>query len=320
MMTSKQKNKLFLTGASGLLGRAIYKKFESEGWNVYGTAFIRVQNGLHELDITKKEDVEKAITDFHPDFVIHAAAQRFPDKVDSDPEAARCLNVDATSFVVDAAAKVGAPLLYISTDYVFDGKGGTAYTVQDKPSPINLYGQTKLEGEVITLKHAENSVLRIPVLYGPVLDLKESAVTCLLEPLLTTAKVAYVSHLERRCPSHVNDIALICLQLANARNDETVRGIFQWCGEEKMTKYQMVLKMAEVFKIPHSHVKPEMKLGASATRPLDTELDRSRLNQLGFGQHTPFNEGLLDVLCSWVSLNVNLLPDVRPYTAPPVKS
>uniref|UniRef100_A0A1B6GWV8 Methionine adenosyltransferase 2 subunit beta n=1 Tax=Cuerna arida TaxID=1464854 RepID=A0A1B6GWV8_9HEMI len=154
-MTSQQKNKLFLTGASGLLGRALYKKFESEGWNIYGTAFVRVQDGLHELDITKRDDVEKVITEFRPDFVIHAAAQRFPDKVDSDPDAARRLNVDATGYVVDAAAKVGAPVLYISTDYVFDGKGETAYTVNDKPNPINLYGQTKLEGEVVTLKCPE---------------------------------------------------------------------------------------------------------------------------------------------------------------------
>lgn len=93
-------------------------------------------------------------------------------------------------------------------------------------------------------------------------------------------------------------------------------GIFQWCGEEKMTKYEMVMKIANVFKLPHSHIKPEKGQAVSVSRPLDTELDRTKLSQLGFGQHTPFIQGIFSVLCSWVSMNAELLESVRPYTLP----
>lgn len=66
----------------------------------------RVDNNLHKVDITNKEEIRNAICDFRPSFVIHSAAQRFPDKVDSDPEAAHTLNVEATRYIVDAAGKL----------------------------------------------------------------------------------------------------------------------------------------------------------------------------------------------------------------------
>lgn len=95
--------------------------------------------------------------------------------------------------------------------------------------------------------------------------------------------------------------------------EKSLRGIYQWCGEEKMTKYDMMLRIAEVFKLPYSHVKPDKSKVADANRPMDPELDRSRLTELGFGQHTPFRKGIYDVLSTWVSMNCDLLQSVRPY-------
>lgn len=68
--------------------------------------FVRVDKNLHKVDITNKEEVRKAVRDFRPSFIVHSAAQRFPDKVDSDPEAAYTLNVEATRYIVDAAGKL----------------------------------------------------------------------------------------------------------------------------------------------------------------------------------------------------------------------
>ncbi|XP_054264145.1 methionine adenosyltransferase 2 subunit beta-like [Macrosteles quadrilineatus] len=305
-MNSKPKTKVFLTGASGLLGRAIKARFEQEGWVVYGVALTRLSETVHKLDLMSQADVEKAITESKPDVVIHAAAQRFPDKVDADPEAARQLNVQATSHVVQAAAKHNIPVIYISTDYVFDGNKNAPYKISDIPNPLNLYGETKLEGEKVTLRQEGNIVLRVPVLYGPVESLKESAVTCLLEPLLNNGTIVKVSNVERRCPSHVDDIALICFQLATARlKDQSVAGVFMWCGKEKMTKHQMVLGIAKIFEISCKHIQPDETSGSNTKRPLDTELSRSRLEELGFGQHTPFNTGIAAVLSPWVNSKHN---------------
>ncbi|PSN53758.1 Methionine adenosyltransferase 2 subunit beta [Blattella germanica] len=303
-MTSNKR--LFLTGASGLLGRAIFKKFKNEGWTIYGTAFSRTGDELHKIDLTNHDDVRGAVTQFKPNFVIHCAAQRFPEKVDSDPKAATQINVDSTKHLAEVSGNVGAPVLYISTDYVFDGTS-PPYDINAIPNPLNLYGKTKLEGENATLAtNKGNLVLRVPVLYGPVEFLAESAVTVLLESLLNTAKPCKLSHYERRRPSHVDDIALVCFQLASRRlQDESVHGIFHWCGKEVLTKYEMVLQMAEALDLPQpSHIAPNPDKPATATtpRPYDTTLDTSRLDGLGMGRHTVFKTGVKSALGSWVKI------------------
>ncbi|PNF25856.1 hypothetical protein B7P43_G11132 [Cryptotermes secundus] len=215
-MATRDKH-LFLTGASGLLGRAIYKKFITEGWVIYGTAYTRVAEGLHKLDLTDENEVKKAVIQFKPSFLIHCAAQRFPEKVDLDPEGAENININASRYLAQVVDCIQVPMLYISTDYVFDGKS-PPYAVDAVPNPLNLYGKTKLNGEEVTLAFGKgNIVLRVPVLYGPVEYVAESAVTVLLNSLLQTDKPCKISNYELRRPSHVDDIADICLQMAMKR-------------------------------------------------------------------------------------------------------
>lgn len=102
--------------------------------------------GLHKVDLTKSGTVEYEVSHFQPDFVIHCAAQRFPDKVDADPTAAELLNVTCTKEMAYISNTIAVPLLYISTDYVFDGKS-PPYSDTAVPSPLNFYGKTKLQGE-----------------------------------------------------------------------------------------------------------------------------------------------------------------------------
>lgn len=306
-MANKIERRLFLTGASGLLGRAIHRIFKEAGWTVFGTSLTRTGPDLQKLDLTDFGAVTAAITKFKPTFIIHSAAQRFPDKVSADPEGARRINVDATFHLAETADKYDIPLLYISTDYVFDGKN-PPFKVEDKPNPLNEYGKLKLEGEEIVLAaNKEHIILRVPVLYGPVEKLSESAVTCLLEPLLNVAKPTKVSDYEKRCPSHVDDIADICLNLAVLRvnlKDASVNGIYQWCGSETLTKFEMVQIMSEVFSLPHAHLSkaPVQSDGAAqpVSRPYDTQMDRSLLESRGIGKHTPFTSGIRSALAAWV--------------------
>nr|CAD7568677.1 unnamed protein product [Timema californicum] len=101
-----------------------------------------------------------------------------------------------------------------------------------------------------------------------------------METLLDTSKKQQVSNFEKRNPSHVDDIAVICYSLARKRlQRENISGIYQWCGKETLTKYEMVLQMAGVFNLPHSHITPASDPPAlsSAVRPYDTRLDTTRV-------------------------------------------
>ncbi|CAL4085519.1 unnamed protein product, partial [Meganyctiphanes norvegica] len=195
----------------------------------------------------------------------------------------------------------GCGLIYISTDYVFDGTN-PPHKITDQPKPLNKYGQTKLEGEIATLQTYPNAlVLRVPVLYGPVERLDESAVTCLLTLLKAKDEPKPVNHYEKRYPSHVNDIAKILADLVDAvMQDSSINGIYQWSGQEQMTKYDMVVAMAEALSLDHTHLKPDSNPSTGAPRPYNSHMDTSRLEWMGISHHTVFREGIKDCLQSYM--------------------
>lgn len=296
---------VLVTGGSGLLGRALMKTIQDSGkWSsVTGTAFSRKGANLVNLDLTDLDGMKKYIEETKPTFVVHAAAQRFPDKVDKDLEAATKLNVEATQVLAKAINSYGGNMIYISTDYVFDGKTAP-YKVTDQTNPVNIYGKLKLDGELATLGvDPENLVLRIPVLYGPVEYLEESAVTVLFKLLLSPSDKDVVSDYEIRRPSHVDDIAHVVQKLLEAKHKRgiEIQGIYQWCGLEALTKFGMVQIMANALKKDATHIKgnAEKPAETGTQRPYDTTMDTSRLQELGIEHHTPFEQGVAAVLGKW---------------------
>ena len=240
---------LLLTGASGLLGRALYAYFSSKEWDVTGVAFSRAggENNLVKVDLNDGVAVKELVNRVKPSLIIHSAAMRFPDQIESNYDAAVNLNVNSTRELAEQAKLLNIPMLYISTDYVFDGKD-SPYSENSKPNPINKYGCTKLQGEEATLKTSpQNMVLRIPTLYGPVQSLTESAITCLLPILKDKEKPCQVSDYEVRFPTHVFDIALVCFSLCGKKLEDgaAVSGIYQFAAKEGMTKYESLLVYPE---------------------------------------------------------------------------
>ena len=149
------------------------------------------------------------------------AAQRFPDKVDKDPEAAKALNVAATRSLASLAAARDIFVVYISTDYVFPGKPGDApYEADAKPSPPNLYGQTKLDGEQVLLEEFSKAgkkgsavVLRVPVLYGKAEMPAESAVNVLMDSVWkaqTEGANIKMDHWAISYPTNTEDVGRVC--------------------------------------------------------------------------------------------------------------
>ncbi len=131
---------ILITGANGQLGHELVRATIAAGHEVVATS--------HEtLDITDKLAVDAAILAARPDVVIHAAAWTAVDACESDPDKAMLVNGTATKYVADAAHAVGAHVVYISTDYVFDGSKSSPYDESDAPNPQSVYGSSKLEGE-----------------------------------------------------------------------------------------------------------------------------------------------------------------------------
>lgn len=176
--------RVMVTGASGLLGRAIMKAFsDAPNWQVLGLAHSRVSGDLQKVDLLDFEETKRVVETFKPHLLIHSAAERRPDVVSQNPEATQKLNVGTTEFlgnVIDSLNKdLEKPshfMLYLSTDYIFDGTNAP-YKPDDPPHPLNKYGETKLEGEQAVSCCQGNLILRVPVLYGDVEYLSESAVT-----------------------------------------------------------------------------------------------------------------------------------------------
>jgi len=131
---------ILITGANGQLGHELVRATVAAGHEVVATS--------HEtLDITDKLAVDAAIQAAQPDVVIHAAAWTAVDACESDPDKAMLVNGTATKYIADAAHAVGAHVVYISTDYVFDGSKTSAYDEEDAPNPQSVYGASKLAGE-----------------------------------------------------------------------------------------------------------------------------------------------------------------------------
>ena len=133
--------RILVTGAAGQLGRELVDAARGAKHEV-------VALSKAELDITDREAVSRAMSEAHPDVVIHAAAWTAVDACESDPAKARLVNVEGTHNVVIAARAVGARTVYISTDYVFDGTKVGPYVEDDAPNPQSEYGRSKLAGEL----------------------------------------------------------------------------------------------------------------------------------------------------------------------------
>ena len=123
--------------------------------------------GLIRCDITDRREVLKVIAEVKPDIVIHAAAWTDVDGCEKDPKKATLINVDGTGNIASAVSKVGAVLLYISTDFIFDGKKKLPYNESDLPAPLSVYAKTKLEGEkIVRASGMSYAIIRSGWLYG----------------------------------------------------------------------------------------------------------------------------------------------------------
>ena len=173
--------KVFVTGVAGQLGHDVMNELACRGYEGIGTDLAPEYNGVQDgsyvttaqyvsLDITDKEAVDKTIQEIHPDVVVHCAAWTAVDAAEDEDKQAkvRAINAGGTQNIASACKEVNAKMVYISTDYVFDGQGTEPWQPDCKDyKPLNVYGQTKLEGELAVSQTLDKYfIVRIAWVFG----------------------------------------------------------------------------------------------------------------------------------------------------------
>ena len=303
-------SKIMVTGATGLLGRAVVSKLMALGHQVIACGFSRARNNpqaehespLHKLDLTQASAVARFIEQQLPEVIVHCAAERRPDVSEQNPDAALALNLDASQALASAAKHHNAWLIYISTDYVFDGTA-PPYRESDSTHPVNFYGQSKRQGEQAILDISESfAVLRLPILYGDVERLEESAVLILLKQLLNHQRQEVDDWAARR-PTSTRDVAKAIAQMIErqqsmlgVQNGQALAGIYHFSAEQTFTKYQMLVRLGQLLGISHQHLQPNATPTDCAKRPQDCTLSCERLGELGIVSTMTFDDGVVNAL------------------------
>nr|WP_257788334.1 dTDP-4-dehydrorhamnose reductase [Clostridium saccharoperbutylacetonicum] len=151
---------ILVTGVSGQLGFEVAKELNRRGIESKGI-------DIHNFDITKKSEVIKFITDLKPISVIHCAGYTQVDKAETEKDKCLDTNCNATQYIASACKSIGSKMLYISTDYVFDGEKEGEYDINDKTNALSVYGKSKACGEQIVIQNVEKHfIVRTSWLFG----------------------------------------------------------------------------------------------------------------------------------------------------------
>jgi len=267
--------KVLITGASGMLGKALIFENKSSDMlygvylnskvpkvNVKGISFLR-------CDISDGDDFYKAVSGIVPDVIIHTAALTNVDLCEKEKELAYKINVVGTQNVVKFAKKVKAKLIYISTDFVFDGKIGN-YDEDDFPNPINYYGFTKLKGEEISLVYESSLVIRTSIFGLNPLGSKPG-IEGIVENVKRGKKI-YAPVDSFYSPISVNSLARIIYYLI----EKDASGIYHIGSRERISRFEFFDLLFTVFGLPHNKLFSlpfeEYLRGKYARRPKDVSL------------------------------------------------
>jgi dTDP-4-dehydrorhamnose reductase len=272
----QQNQTLLVTGASGLLGSKTVS-CAKRNFTVIATHSTKpLHSKSLKLNVTNVEEVLTIFQKFKPNMVVHAASETNVDKCEIEKEHAWKVNVEGAKNIAFACNKVGAKLVYISTDYVFDGLKGN-YSEEDKPNPINYYGVTKFEGEKKVIQHCpDHVILRTSVLYGwhP---WKQNFVTWVINQLKQNKEIAVVQD-HFNTPTLADNLAEMSIEALQ----KDLHGVYHASGSERINRYDFAVQIAKTFNLDASLIKPiKMSQLASwvAKRPKDSSLNTDKIQK-----------------------------------------
>jgi dTDP-4-dehydrorhamnose reductase len=240
--------------------------------------------GRTELDLANLTEIEPWMRSAAPDLVINCAAYTAVDEAETDADTARTINALAVGALAEAAATHRFGLVTFSTDYVFDGENPTSYVESDQPNPINVYGQTKLEGERLGLaSHPAALVVRTSWLLS---STRGNFLTKILG-FLTEGTVSVVDD-QFGAPTFVDDLALATLNAVAAG----ASGILHLTNQGATTWFELAREIAEAAGFDPDTVQPQssLDLDRPARRPRNSVLASERLATLGLSELPPYSE------------------------------
>lgn len=276
--------KVLVTGTSGQLGHDVMLELKSRGIDALGTDRKGEDNPEFKtavLDITDKDNVEKLLNDYRPDAVIHCAAWTNVDGAEdpANQPAVKKVNVEGTENLAKACKEIGAKMIYISTDYVFDGQGEKPWTPDNKNyAPLNVYGQSKLDGELAVANTLDKYfIVRIAWVFG---KNGKNFVKTMLGVGKTHPEVRVVND-QIGTPTYTPDLARLLVDMISSDkygyyHATNEGGFISWADFT-----EEIFKQAGI----DSKVIPvtTAEYGASvAARPFNSRLDKSKLKEAGF--------------------------------------
>ncbi|MCH4013885.1 MAG: dTDP-4-dehydrorhamnose reductase [Solobacterium sp.] len=284
--------KYFVTGVSGQLGHDVMNELAKRGYEGVGSDIAPAYGGVQDgtavttmpyvsLDITDKAAVEKVITDVNPDVIVHCAAWTAVDMAEDDDKVAkvRAVNAGGTQNIADVAKKLNCKMIYISTDYVFDGQGTEPWQPDCKDyAPLNVYGQTKLEGELAVANTLEKYfIVRIAWVFG---KNGRNFIKTMLKVGKTHDEVRVVND-QIGTPTYTFDLARLLVDMSETEK----YGYYHATNEGGYISWYDFTK--EIYKdagyttkvIP---VTTEEYGLSKAARPFNSRLDKSKLVENGF--------------------------------------
>ncbi len=289
--------KILITGANGLLGQKLVRLLQEQPQVellATGRGACRV-SGLpphqyRHLDVTDRQAVMALLQEWQPDSVVHTAAMTQVDDCELNPAACRIANVEAVAHVVAGCEAVGAHLVHLSTDFIFDGSHGPL-DEEAKPNPVNYYGQTKLEAEKLVQQAATDwAIARTVLVYGVVPGLSRSNIILWVKESLEQGKTIRVVDDQWRTPTLAEDLAMGCWLLAKNK----AQGVYNISGADMLTPYQMALQVADYFGLDKRLIvrADSTTFIQPAKRPPRTGfiIDKAK-NELGYRPHS-FTEGI----------------------------
>ncbi len=270
--------KLLITGASGFLGRVLCDQATRAGFAVHGVGFEhceKITNAqAHRIDLCDPLAVRQLFALVKPTAVIHAAAMAHPAQCQNNPEQSYRVNVLATRYLADAAARRGAPLVFTSSEQVFAG-GALVYAPNDRPNPIHVYGLHKVMAEQLVAV-----VARLPLMYSTV-ESDHSFVQAMIRSFKSGQTVKAFAD-EIRPPAHVLDVAQALVQCVvklkqnaglNFLTDRPkLKRILHLGGPQALTRLEMAQQLAHALGLPTSLVHPTLQTEVDTAVPRPSRL------------------------------------------------
>ena len=278
----KRPRRVLVTGGAGLLGKKLLHLMAGS-FEVFAVDINKppdIMGGtFYQLDITDREGLLELVREVTPRVVVHTAAFTNVDGCETERELAWQVNVGGTANVAQACHEVGARLVHLSSDYIFDGKSGP-YSEDDQPHPISYYGLTKWESERKVRSMLEDYVIaRTTILYGYAPYVRPNFVTWTIQTLRQGKRIKVVTD-QVGSPTLADNL----VQMITRAIELDKRGVYNMVGGELIDRYGFGLKIAKHFDLDPSLIEPVTtdQLQQTAPRPLRAGLKMERtVEELG---------------------------------------